>query len=44
MQTRQSLKEVFSKQITGSVNWIIRVLHIQRLQIVDNTEQPIKAR
>ena len=32
------------KQITGDVNWIIRVYIFSVYKIVDNTEQPIKAR
>ena len=44
MQTSLSLKYVYSKQITGSVKWIMRVYIFSVYKIVDNTEEQIKPR
>ena len=42
-QIGQSLKQAFSKQITGNVNRIVKLHEICVDKIVENTEQPIKS-
>ena len=44
MQTSQSLKQAFSKQITGNVAWIARVTRSHYGHDIRLTEQPIKTR
>ena len=43
MQTCQSLKYAFSKQINENVNWIVKLHEIRVEKVVDNKEQPLKA-
>ena len=44
MQIGSLWNKYSGKQITGGVKWIMRVYIFSVYKIVDNTEQPIKAR
>ena len=43
MKQGNSLKQAFSKQITGNVNRIVKLHEVCGDKIVDNTEQPLKS-
>ena len=43
MKQGNSLKQAFSKQITGNVNRIVKLHEVCVDKIVDNREQPIKS-